>query len=512
MSSDREYGLPGREEEMLSIGIDVGTSSLKLTVFDEQLKVRFSASEDYDFEQPQNGWADQDPALWEHALETVCRKLRETVSAEEIAAVGLTGQMHGLVMLDADGKVIRPAILWCDQRTQEECDRINATIGFKEMIQRTGNPALPGFTLGKLLWVREHEPEHWKRLNRIMVPKDYIRYLLSGLIVTDVSDAGGMQLLDVVGRCWDSELMKRLELPEGILPGLTESGEISARVSKEASERFGLPEGIPIIGGGGDNEIAAIGTGVIEDGDAFLTIGTSGVLFVHSRLPKRDPDGRIHTFPAAVRGEYHMMGVTQAAGLSLKWLRTTAFSEMSDGFYEKLAEEVAKIPAGSDRLVYLPYLMGERSPHPDADCRGVFFGLSARHTRWHMARAVMEGVAFSFRDCKAVMEEQGVVLKEITITGGGANSDIWCQIIADTLRVNVRRLEGESGTTLGGAILGFVAAGVIPDLKAAKQRMKTGRIFEPQEEAARRYDGYFELFVKLYQDLKDDFKQLNSIS
>ena len=410
------------------IGIDLGTSATKTVLFDEECRVIASASQEYPMSQPQNGWAEQDPLHWKEAAFSTIRGVIQSsgIDPADIRGIGLSGQMHGLVMLDQQNQVIRPAILWCDQRTGKECEEITRRVGYERLLQITANPALTGFTASKILWVRNHEPENYARCRHILLPKDYVRYLLTGVFATEVSDASGMQLLDVPNRCWSQEVLKALEIDEEWLAKVYESPEITGTVTREAAEATGLLPGTPVVGGAGDNAAAAVGTGVVEDGKAFTTIGTSGVVYAHSSKISIDPKGRVHTFCCAVPGCWHVMGVTQGAGLSLKWFRdqfcqdyVERARQMGIDPYVLMDQDAAQVPVGSNRLLYLPYLMGERTPHLDPDCRGVFFGLSAIHTRQDMLRAVMEGVTHSLRDCYDILLEMDVHPEQMMACGGG---------------------------------------------------------------------------------------------
>lgn len=379
------------------IGIDIGTSGTKAALFDIDGNAIKSSTAEYGMSQPYNGWAEQDPQDWWNAVQ----KTLADIWTDGIVGIGLSGQMHGLVMLDENNEVIRPAIIWCDQRTAAECDEITDIIGRKRLIDITANPALTGFTASKIMWVKKHEPENYAKCRHILLPKDYIRFKLTGEFATDVSDAGGMQLLDIKNRCWSDEVAEKLGIDTDMLPKVYESTEIT-----------GYYKGVPVAAGGGDNACAAVGCGIVSSGKAFTTIGTSGVVYAHTDTPIIDSDGKIHTFCAAVPGKWHVMGVTQAAGLSLKWFRENFAAELS---YKEIDERANKIPIGSERLLYLPYLMGERTPHLDPFARGVFFGISAMHKREHFMRAVMEGVAFSLRDCLEVLKENSIEINEMLI-------------------------------------------------------------------------------------------------
>ena len=503
------------------IGVDIGTSATKTVLFDEKMQVLAEASASYPLRQPQNGWAEQQPEDWAHAALTTIRDCLTLarVPKEEIKGIGLSGQMHGLVMLDAAGEVIRPAIIWCDQRTGAECEEITARVGQKRLISITANPALTGFTASKILWVRKHEPENYARCRHILLPKDYVRYCLTGEFATEVSDASGMQLLDVPHRSWSKELLKTLDIDESLLAKVYESPEITGYVQKTFAERSGLVAGTPVVGGAGDNAAAAVGTGIVEDGRAFTTIGTSGVVFAHTSTPRIDPKGRVHTFCCAVPGCWHVMGVTQAAGLSLKWCkdqiadryRVEAKKQGCD-VYDLINKEVANVPRGSRRLIYLPYLMGERTPHLDPDCRGVFFGLSAIHTQADLLRAVMEGVSYSLTDCLQVLCEMHVGIDEMMACGGGAKSPIWRQMLADMFGCNVSTITSEEGPALGVAILAGVGTGIFKDVPTAcRTFIHKKTTVTPDADAQAYYARGHHLYQRLYHQLQDCYKELATL-
>ena len=393
------------------IGVDCGTSGTKTVLFDEKGTVISSVTIEYPMYQPKNGYAEQDPADWANAMINTIKAVmtKSGVNKDDVAGVGISGQMHGLVMLDKDDNVLRKSIIWCDQRTATEVEEMNEKLGREKLIKITANPALTGWTAAKILWVKNNEPDIYEKCRHILLPKDYLRFILTGEYATEVSDASGMQLLDVPNRCWSKEVCDTLGIDMSMLGKVYESCEVTGKVTKKMAELTGLKEGTIVVGGAGDNAAAAIGTGVAEDGKAFTTIGTSGVVFAHTSSISIDPKGRVHTCCAAVPNAWHVMGVTQGAGLSLKWFRDnfcnaekeTAKCMGVDEYY-LMDKEAEKVPVGANRLLYLPYLMGERTPHLDPDARGVFFGLSAMHTKRDMLRAVMEGVSYSLRDCVEV--------------------------------------------------------------------------------------------------------------
>lgn len=502
------------------IGIDIGTSAVKTVLFDTKGRIVALASQEYPMDQPQNGWAEQNPDDWWNATQASLKNLLSGgVEKRLIRGVGLTGQMHGLVMLDDIGKVIRPAILWCDQRTDRECAQITEKIGYERLIELTANPALPAFTASKILWVRSHEPENYKRCRQILLPKDYIRYKLTGVFATEYSDASGTQLLDVVGRRWSQEMLQALEIDPALLPPLYESCAVTGGVSREAALATGLPENAPVVGGAGDNAAAAIGTGVVRDGSAFTTIGTSGVVYAHTSKPVLDPKGRVHTFCSAVPGGWHVMGVTQSAGLSLKWFRDT-FCELEierakqeNKYIYSLTDAMAeRSPIGAGKLLFLPYLMGERTPHLDPDCRGVFFGISAIHQKKDFIRAVLEGVTYSLADCMEVFRSMQIDVQTMMVCGGGARSDIWRKMIADVFGCDVATINAKEGPALGAAILAGVGAGVYKDIEQGCESTISVDLRQPfSPENHERYMPYYRLYRQLYAQLKDSYKELAAV-
>lgn len=503
------------------IGIDLGTSATKTILFDEEGRMIASASQEYPLYQPQNGWAEQKPEDWkEAALTTIAMVVKESgVDREEIKGLGISGQMHGLVMLDEAGEVIRPSIIWCDQRTAKECEEITEKVGRERLIEITANPALTGFTASKILWVRNHEPENYARCKHILLPKDYVRYVLTGEFATEVSDASGMQLLDVPNRCWSDEVLEKLEIEKSLLAKVYESTEITGTILPEIAEKTCLSVHTAVVGGAGDNAAAAIGTGIVKEGRAFTTIGTSGVVFAHSDKVTIDKKGRVHTFCCAVPGAWHVMGVTQGAGLSLKWFRDNfcqdymekAQQEGKDA-YDYINEDVANTPIGSNRLIYLPYLMGERTPHLDSDCRGVFFGLSAIHTRKDLLRAVMEGVSYSLKDCNDILKEMGVEVDEMMACGGGGRSPIWRQMLADLYGCKVKTVTTQEGPALGAAILAGVGTGIYETVQAACDKvLKIDKECAPIAENTARYEAYHQVYKNLYPALKEQYKVLQRI-
>jgi xylulokinase len=484
------------------LGIDVGTGGTRAVLLDEMGRVLGAATAEHaEMSSPQLGWAEQDPGDWWRAT---CVAVAECLTqagatGTEVSAVGLSGQMHGLVLLDAAGEVLRPALLWCDQRTEEECRAITEHVGAKRLIELTANPALTGFTLPKIWWVRAHEPEIWSRVRSIMLPKDYVRFKLTRARATDVADASGTLLFDVVNRRWSAEMLQASDLHAEILPEVFESPQISGPLSKDGAAASGLREGTPVVAGAGDQAAGAVGMGIVEPGNVSATIGTSGVVFAATSSPVVEPKGRIHTFCHAIPGRWHVMGVTQGAGLSLRWFRDQFASGAS---YDALMKEVAEAPPGADGLLWAPYLMGERTPHLDPNARAALVGLTAQHTRTHVIRAILEGVAFSLRDTFTIFRELSVPVKSIRLGGGGARSSLWQQIQADIYGVPVDLVVAEEGAAYGAALLAGVGAGLWRSVEAACEKaVHVAKRVEPiarnVELLNRRYEEYRKLYPAL---------------
>ena len=501
-----------------AIGVDIGTSGTKTVLFDEKGTVIASATVEYPMYQPKNGYAEQAPEDWYNASVSTMKTVMEKsgVDKNDICGIGLSGQMHGLVMLDEKNDVIRKSIIWCDQRTEKEVGEMNAKLGREKLIEITANPALTGWTAAKILWVKNNEPENYARCRHILLPKDYIRFMLTGVYATEVSDASGMQLLDVPHRCWSKEVCDALGIDMSMLAKVHESCEITGYITKEIADITGLKEGTPVVGGAGDNAAAAVGTGVVENGKAFTTIGTSGVVFAHTSKVSIDTKGRVHTCCAAVPGCWHIMGVTQGAGLSLKWFRDnfcgaekeTARLMGVDEYY-LMDKEAESVPIGADRLLYLPYLMGERTPHLDPNARGMFFGLSAMHTKKHMLRAVMEGVAYSLRDCVEICREMNINVSDMMACGGGGSSPLWRQMLADLYACPVKTASSKEGPALGVAILAFVGAGVYKSVpEACRAVVGVDKVQQPVAENVPVYEKYFRLYDEIYPAVKESCAKL----
>jgi xylulokinase len=446
------------------LGIDVGTSGTRALILDEHGTVLASGTEEHaNFASPQPGWAEQDPRDWWRAAALAVRKALQAsgISAESIAAVGFSGQMHGAVLLDENNEVIRPALIWCDQRTEAQSKELERTVGLDRLIQLTCNPPLTNFTLTKLLWVREHEPQNWQRVRKIMLPKDYVRLRLTGESAIDVADASGTLMLDVAHRTWSSEVLSKTGIDVMLLPKLFESQDICGILSQAGADATGLRAGTQVVAGAGDQAAGAVGMGITRAGVVSATIGTSGVVFAATDRPSLDPKGRLHTFCHAIPGRWHVMGVTQAAGLSLRWFRDRFGAGPDDARdpYERMTAEAATVPAGSEGAFWAPYLMGERTPHLDPFARAAFVGLSASHTRAHLIRAVLEGVTYSLKDTFSIFNEIQVPVERIRLGGGGARSPLWQQIQADVYAHEVEILKAEEGAAYGAAILAGVGAG-----------------------------------------------------
>lgn len=440
------------------LGIDVGTGGTRALVVDRRGKIVSSAtSEHVPFASPKTGWAEQDPHDWWRATGDAIRAALKELPGANVVCAGLAGQMHGAVLLDAAGEVLRPSLIWCDVRTQPQCDWLNSKFGERKIIELTCNPALTNFTLTKLLWVRDNEPQVWEKFRRVLLPKDYVRFCMTGEYAMDVAEASGTLMLDVAHRRWSDEMMALVDIPRSSLPKLCESPEVCARISDNGASHTGLKAGTPIVGGAGDQAGGAVGMGIVRAGAVSATIGTSGVVFAATDNPAMDPKGRVHTFCHAVPGRWHVMGVTQAAGQSLRWMREL-FRNGSNLDYDQLTREAAEIPPGSDGVLWAPYLMGERTPHLDPNARGTLTGLAASHTRAHVTRAVLEGVAFSLKDTFSLFAEMKVPVSKVRLGGGGAKSDLWRQIQADAYGHEVEVLAAEEGAAYGGALLAGVGA------------------------------------------------------
>jgi len=485
------------------IGIDVGTGGTRALVIDQTGRIIGSAtSEHAPFATPRPGWAEQDPADWWRATGEAVRGALAAAGIDGggIASVGFSGQMHGSTLLDAQDRVVRPALLWCDQRTQEDCDKITATIGASRLIELALNPALTGFTLPKLLWVRRNEPALWTRVRSVLLPKDYVRFRLTGDRATDVADASGTLLFDVANRRWSNAIADAVDIDLGLLPRAFESPEVTGAVDAQGAAATGLKAGTPVVAGGGDQAAGAVGMGIVEAGLVSATIGTSGVVFAATTKPALDPKGRVHTFCHAVPGMWHVMGVTQGAGLSLRWLRDMMGGGAS---YDQMTAAAAGVPPGCDGARWTPYLMGERTPHLDPTARAALAGLTASHTRGHLVRAVLEGVTFSLQDSFAIFAEMGVPVSGVRLGGGGAKSALWRQIQADVYGHPAEIVEAEEGAAYGAAILAGVGAKAWPSVDAAcKTIVKVAARVPPQPAAVATMRQVYADWRRIYPALK----------
>lgn len=505
----------------LFMGLDLGTSAIKCILINDEGAVIDSYSVSYPLSQPEPGWAEQDPEDWWQATVASIRGLLEQsrVPAADIAGIGFSGQMHGSVFLDEAQQVIRPALLWCDQRTAEQCAYIEATVGQAELGRLTGNRALTGFTAPKLLWLRQHEPEHYARVRHLLLPKDYVRLRLTGAFGMDMADASGTLLLDVASRSWSSAVCERLDIPLAWLPPLYESGDIAGHLLPEAAALTGLAADTPVVVGGGDQACGAVGVGVVRSGIASVALGTSGVVFVHDDTYQVDEAYRLHSFCHGVPGKWHRMGVMLAAGGSFQWWRNHfAQEEMvraereGKDVYEILTADAETAPLGSEGLLFLPYLSGERTPHPDPKARGAFIGLNLRHGKAHLTRALLEGITFGLRDSLELIRASGIEVSELRVNGGGAKSPFWRQMIADIFGIPVVTVNSTDGPAYGAAIM--AASGVlnrdITELCDAWIQV-TSRT-EPNPANHAKYEVYYELFRGLYGTLQGTFHKLSDLA
>jgi len=498
----------------LLLGLDVGTSGCKAVLITPDGSVVAETTSEYPMAVPRPGWAEQDPEGWWQATIDSIKQVLVQVGGDSIAGIGLTGQMHGLVLLGEAGKVLRPCIMWNDQRTAAQCAEIEQKVGRAKLIELAGKPALTGFTAGKILWVREQEPEVYRLARHVLLPKDYVRNRLTGELAMDVADGSGTLLMDVRRRVWSDELLRLLDIPHEWLPPLHECHEVVAQVSSEAASATGIRPGTPVVAGAGDQAAQSIGTGMAREGVVSVTIGTSGVVFAATNQYRFDPTGELHAYCHAVPDTWHLMGVTLSAGGSLRWFRDALFqAEKAEAArtgrdaYDIITELAATVPAGSDGLLFLPYLTGERTPHADPDARGVFFGLSLRHTKAHMARAVLEGVAFSLRECLDLLCNLGQSCARVRVSGGGSRSAFWRQMMADVFGTEIVEVNVTQGAAYGAALLAGVGAGVYGSVVEACERTirETGST-SPGPEAPAYVDSY-DRYRALYPALAPEFKR-----
>ena len=495
---------------MTLLGIDASTTGVKALLIDDNGEIVASSTTPLHLSTPRPLWSEQDPHDWWQAAITSIRNVVNEAAAKNIAAIGLTGQMHGLVLLDDAGEVLRPAILWNDQRCAAECDEIRARLGKDRLVQISGNDALTGFTAPKIVWVRNHEPDVYDRARHVLLPKDYLRYKLTHEYAMDKADGSGTLLFDLEKRDWSNEILDALEIPGAWLPPTFEGPEITGRITREAAEATGLREGTPVVAGGGDQSAQAVGVGAIRPGVLAVTMGTSGVVFAATETPLIEPQGRLHAFCHAVPNRWHLMGVMLSAAGSLQWYRDALCPNVS---FDELVTEAARVPAGSDGLLFLPYLCGERTPHPDPLARGAWIGLTNRHTRGHLTRAVLEGVAFGLKDIFALMLEVGMRdVHQVRVSGGGAKSMLWRQILADVLDSEPVTVNTTEGAAYGAALLAGVAAGVWSDVDTAcAQTIRVSERISPDLANVSRYAEMYRQYQSLYPTLRPVSHALSAI-
>ncbi|MGD9854585.1 MAG: xylulokinase [Planctomycetaceae bacterium] len=498
------------------LGIDVGTSGTKTLAIREDGTMLASSTAEYPLSSPLPGWSEQNPEDWWKATQQGVAAVlqRGRIKPADVQGIGLSGQMHGSVFLDKSHAVIRPALLWNDQRTAAECTEIEYRAGGrKALIKLVANPALTGFTAPKILWLRNHEPRNFEKTVHVLLPKDFVRHRLTGEFATEVSDASGTLLLDVKKRRWSKTLLDKLDLDPKMLPAVYESEEVSGKLSASGAAALGLPEGVPVVGGGGDQAAGAVGNGIVKRGVISATMGTSGVVFAHSDEVQIDPAGRVHTFCHAVRGKWHVMGVVLSAGGSLQWYRNqlgqaeiAIAASMGVDPYELITAQAAQALAGSEGLFFLPYLTGERTPHADPFARAAWIGLSLRHGRPHMARSVIEGATYAMRDCLEIIKEMQIPVKEIRLSGGGARSPFWRQLQADIYGQKVVTINAEEGPAFGAALLAAAGTGAYKDVvEACEATIQVVNRTDPKAAAKRAYEAWYPIYRRLYQSLQQDF-------
>jgi xylulokinase len=501
------------------LGIDVSTTGAKALVISEQGDVVASATEEYPLYTPHPQWSEQKPEDWWHGTRQAIQRVLAApgVTSADIEGIGLTGQMHGLVLLDSSDQVVRPAILWNDQRTGAQCAEITRSAGgIESLLRLTANPVLPGFTAPKIVWVRENEPSVYERTAHVLLPKDYIRFRLTGEFATEVSDASGTSLFDVANRRWSSQMADLVQVPMDWLPRCTESPVVSGEITRAAAQVTGLRPGTPVVGGGGDQAAQAVGSGVVRSGIISVTSGTSGVVFAFEDAYAVEPQGRVHVFCHAVPGKWHAMGVMLSAGGAFRWFRDAlgapeilAAAETGADPYDLLVEGAAKVPEGAEGLLFLPYLTGERTPHPDPNARGAFVGLTLRHGKGHMVRALLEGVSFGLRDSLELIRGLGVPIEQVRASGGGARSSLWRQIQADIFNTDLVVVNVTEGAAFGAALLAGVGAGTYTDVQeAVDTTIRVVSRTEPREVAAEEYQRLYPLYRGLYGALKPTFDAL----
>ncbi|MFW6022548.1 MAG: xylulokinase [Bacillota bacterium] len=496
------------------LGLDIGTSGVKGLLLSVEGDIKITRTENYPLSTPQSGWAEQNPEDWWEATQECIKSIiaDSGVKASEISGISFSGQMHSSVFLDENMEVIRPAILWSDTRTTKQCEEIyDKSGGLENLIEYVSNPALEGFTAPKILWLRENEPENFSKVKMVLLPKDYIRYKLTGEIHMDVSDGAGTLMMDVEEKEWSEELLDKLELSSDILPPLVDSITITGKITGDVADQTGLEKGTPVVAGGADNSCGAIGSGIIKEGRVMVSIGTSGVVVAFSRKPAADSKGRLHLFNHSRPDSWYMMGVMLSAGMSFSWMKESLFDGKLD--YDKLNELAEEVEAGSEGLIFLPYLYGERTPHADANARGVFFGISGKHQQKHFVRSVMEGVAYGLKDSLELIKEQGVKIDQIRAIGGGAKSAVWQQILADIFGQDISLLNVEEGPAFGAALIAGVGVGQYDSFEEAEEGIiKVVKTISPDKENMKKYNDYYPVFKNIYSSLKNDFEKLENLN
>lgn len=498
------------------LGIDVGTSGTKIVAIGENGKIIASTTKTYELISPKPGWAQQNPQDWKKAVFEGVKEITSKLPAGEVRSIGLTGQMHGSVFLDENGEVLYPAILWCDQRTAKQCIEITEKVGEKRLIEMVSNPALTGFTAPKILWLREEEPEVYKKVKHVLLPKDYIRYELTGEFASDVADASGTLLFDVKNRKWNEELLSILEIPIEWLPKTYEGPEVTGKIKPKVAEELGLPKETLVVAGGGDQAAGGVGCGVVKPGIVSASLGTSGVVFAFSDTVHTDPEGRVHTFCHSVPGTWHVMGVMLSAGGSLQWFRNKLCSEevslsQKTGIdpYVYITASAEKVPPGSAGLIFLPYLTGERTPHKDPYARGTFIGISLMHGKAEMARAILEGVAFGMRDSVEIMKGMGIPITQMRISGGGARSPLWRQIMADVCNIPIVTINIDEGPAFGAGLLASISAGMFNSIsEACEAIIKEKEYINPIPQNVEEYEYWYQEFKSAYKTLAPAYKRI----
>ncbi|OGU74244.1 MAG: xylulokinase [Ignavibacteria bacterium RBG_16_34_14] len=502
------------------LGLDIGTTGAKAILINSSGEVISSATSEYLMYNPKPLWSEQNPEDWWKATQNSIKDIfkKSGIKNSEVKGMGLTGQMHGLVLLDKDGEVLRPCIMWNDQRTIKECEEITSLFGFDNLLRITGNPVLPGFTAPKILWVKKNETQVYKKIEHILLPKDYIRFCLTGEFATDVSDASGTSLLNVGKRNWADEILSVLDIQKAWMPEVYESIEITGKIKKSAAEKTGLNYETPIVAGGGDQAAGGIGTGTVKDGITSVVLGTSGVVFSHTNNLTIEPEGKLHAFCHAVPGAWHVMGVTLSAAGSLKWYKEIfgetekqIAAEKNINVYDLLTKLAGEIPAGSEGLIFLPYLTGERTPYPDPDAKGTFTGITIRHNKKHFIRSILEGVAYSLKDCLELNKRLGLGISEIRISGGGAKSKLWRQILTNVFNTEIVTLITTEGAPYGAALLAAVGTGEYSSVEeVCEKTIKISESTKPAADNVKLYEEYYDIYKNLYQSLKGSFNKISS--